>query len=74
MTAEVVPFPGDTVLDLPAEQILSTALAAGLKGVVVVGRRADGSLYLSSTTSDLPLVFWELEHAKRHVLELSDGD
>jgi hypothetical protein len=60
----VVILPVVTRLDIPAERVLNTALAADLDGVVVIGQRKDGSYYFSSSIADGGDVLWQLEWAK----------
>lgn len=48
---------------ISANSVLAGARSAKLQSVVVVGREADGSLYLASTSGEYETVF-ELESAK----------
>lgn len=50
--------------DLPAETVLERARKKELTQCVVVGIKPDGNLYLSSTTTDEPLINWLLDKAK----------
>jgi hypothetical protein len=52
MSENVIEFSGITKLDIPAETILRRASEQGLTEVLVIGKRADGSIYaLSSSES-----------------------
>jgi hypothetical protein len=60
----VVILPVVTRLDIPAERVLSAALAADLDGVVVIGRQKNGAYYFSSSIADAGDVLLQLEWAK----------
>jgi hypothetical protein len=60
----VVILPVVTRLDIPAERVLNTALAADLDGVVVIGKQKDGYYYFSSSIADGGDALWLLEWAK----------
>jgi hypothetical protein len=60
----VVILPVVTRLDIPAERVLSTAHAADLDAVLVIGKQKDGAYYFSSSVADGGDVLWQLEWAK----------
>ena len=72
--AELVDFPGETVVDLPAEKVLTRAVNVDLTEVVVIGTDPNGDLYFASTTSDCPRVLWLLELARQDLLEIASDD
>lgn len=59
------------VLDMPAEDILKGALAQDLEGVIIIGRRHDGSTYLASSIGYKPDIAWHMEEAKALLLSQS---
>ncbi len=65
----VVPFNGDTTLDLNPEMVLEEAKKQDLEKALVIGYVADGSLYFASSSGDLHLALWILEQAKRALLD-----
>lgn len=68
MTAEVILFPGQTTLELPAKQVLETAVD-NVKECMIVGCDDDGDLYFAATTSDKPKMLYWMERAKQILLE-----
>lgn len=70
---DVVDLDVVTSLDLPAERILSKALAADLESVVIVGYAKDGSEYFAASMADGGTVLWLFERAKQKLLALA-GD
>lgn len=58
-----------TSLDIPPERILTQAIKGIADGqVVIVGQTQDGEFYFASSISDLPVVLWLLEWAKKELL------
>ena len=53
-----------TLVDIPAEKILTKAVEQDLDHCVVVGYTQDGQLFFSSTTSNAANVVFMLEQAK----------
>lgn len=72
MTDTVIPFTGTTYLDIPAEQALRAAIAAGVAHAVVVGEAADGSFYFASGVADAGHTLLLLEKARKQLLDLVD--
>ena len=64
MSAEVLPFTGISILDIPPEKVLQAALDAGMDEVVIVGTDADGKHYFASSMASAPTVAWHLDTAK----------
>lgn len=71
MSDNVVPFPGITRLDLPADRII-TAAQGNLEDVVIVGWDLNGGFYFGSLKADGAEVLWFLEIAKKKLLEVGD--
>lgn len=57
--------------DIPTERVLRGALAENLKSAVVIGWTEDGEFYFSSSVSNGPSIVWDLELAKKKLLEVS---
>lgn len=74
MTDNVVELECVTTLDLPSERVLRRAAEAGLKSVIVIGEREDGSEYFCSSLADGGDVLWRMERAKLRLLRVGDGD
>lgn len=72
--SNVVVLPVVTRLDLPPERILSAAIGAELKSVVVVGYDKDGEEYFASSLADGGDVVWLMERAKLKLLKMADED
>lgn len=70
-TAQVIRWRGITRHDLPVEQILDAAGAAGLRVAVVLGYDANGKEYFASTVADGADVVWLLERCKLQLLTTS---
>jgi hypothetical protein len=69
MTDNVVPFPGETTLPVPARKTLEHAIAANLGHVLVIGWQGNGDLYFAGNTSDTREIIWLLEKARKWLLE-----
>jgi len=65
----VVRLPVDTTLDIPVERVLERAMAEDLSSVIVIGRDANGDLVLLSSESYKPDLLWDVEAAKRNILD-----
>ncbi len=66
---KVVPFTGDTILDIPPEKILSGAIRTDLDVVLVIGRNKDGALYVAGSMASIPENVWLIECAKQFFME-----
>ena len=71
--SNVVVLPVITTLDLPPERILTKALEADLERCFVIGRTKEGEFYFASTFSDGGTVIWDMEIAKKQLLEIETG-
>lgn len=67
--SNVVEFNGVTKLDIPADRVLSSAQAAGLADVVVLGYDADGEFRFFGSYAAGPETLWLLELAKVRLLK-----
>jgi len=47
-----------TTDDIPPERVIEAALDANLSVAIVIGRRADGSIYFASSTGDVREAHW----------------
>jgi hypothetical protein len=65
---DVIYFPGETSLDIPADRVLLPAVDADLEQVIVIGRYKDGEFYFAGTTSDVTLTNWLIDKAKKTVM------
>lgn len=63
---KVVPFTGETTVDMPAEKVLGEAVKAGLSHCLVVGLQGS-ELYFAGTTSDTALILHLLKEATEGV-------
>lgn len=66
----VVPFPGETLNDLPPDRILEAAVGK-LESVLVVGVTRDKEFYLAASSGDLFQNHYFLSLATRELLDLS---
>lgn len=58
----------DTVLDIPAERVLSSAIESDLDEAIIVGVDKLGELYFAGTMAEPAKIVWLLECAKQIVL------
>ncbi len=56
MSENIIKFPGQTIIDLPAGQILDAAKEQPFDSLFLVGMTEDGDFYLAGTTSDMGTV------------------
>jgi hypothetical protein len=54
----VIYLSGATTEDIPPERVIEAALDANLSVAIVIGRRADGSIYFASSTGDVREAHW----------------
>ena len=47
-----------TTDDIPPERVIEAALDASLSVAIVIGRRADGTIYFASSTGDVKEAHW----------------
>lgn len=69
--SNIIPFDGVTRLDMPADQILESAVGE-LDGVVIIGYHKDGSEYFASSIADGGEVNWLLDRFKLMLLKKVD--
>ena len=69
---EVIDLNITTLVDLPVDDVLDGAREAGLCNVFVVGEDMNGNLYIAATSSDNGFNGWMLDHAKAHVMRMSE--
>jgi len=72
--SKVIDFPlhlnsGETYADIEPDAVLTGAVGL-LKEVVIVGYKADGSLYFASTRANGPDVLWLLKRAEQRLLAI----
>lgn len=67
----IVQFTGITKLDLPADQVLESALGK-LQGAVVIGFDKAGQEYFASSYADGGTVLWLMERMKKALLDVAD--
>ena len=68
MTAEVVDFPGPTVLHVPVDKVLSGAVEAKLNDVIVIGRTPENDLYVASSMPEAPEILWLMKNVECYLL------
>ena len=68
----VIPFPGETRLDYPPEDMLQVAMTTDWESVVIIGRDSAGRECTFASHSYLPDVLWHLERAKLRLLRMAD--
>ena len=64
MSENVIEFPGPTLLDIPCDKILNSAIEAKLGFCVVIGETQDGEIFTATSTGDLADIILALELAK----------
>lgn len=69
--SKVIPFTGVTKLDMPADQVLESAMGE-MEGVVIMGWTKDGKEYFASSYADGGTVLWLAERMKKMLLEVAD--
>lgn len=58
-----------TTLDIPPERVFQNAADAELEEAIAIGV-VDGKLYFASHTSDVALILFRMEQAKKHIMEM----
>lgn len=61
-----------TSVSLSPERVLTSALTAGLKSVIVVGFDQDGDFYFASTEADAAEVVYTLRRAEWKLMKIID--
>lgn len=70
--SDVTNLHSETIMDLPPEKVLRSAIENVPETVVVIGYDEDGDIYFASTTSDLPEVLWLIERGKQRLMEMAE--
>lgn len=60
-----------TTHSLPIERVLNGALDAKLTSVIVIGWGGDGEFYFASSEASGASAMWDMEVAKKKLLEVS---
>ncbi len=68
MSAEVVPFPGDTKIDEPPEGVLEKAKAWGMERCIVLGWKEDGTFCFGGSFSELGEIILLLRSGEHHLM------
>ena len=66
---KIVVFPGFTTVDLPAEQVLQSAIDAKIPEVIVLGWDQEETIYIASNKSRRADALYLLEVAKKFLLD-----
>jgi hypothetical protein len=69
MSDNVINWPGETILPVPVERVLSSAIDKDLSEVMVIGWTKEGKLYLAVSGSGLGDCLILLERAKSALLD-----
>lgn len=63
-----------TTHSIPVQRVIDGASAANLKSAIVIGYDENGEFYFASSEADGPSNLWDLEMAKKKLLEAGCGD
>jgi hypothetical protein len=69
---KVTVLPVITSLDLDVERVLQAAIDAKMQRVLIVGLNAEGEPYFASSYGDGGTALWDMEKAKRALMEISE--
>lgn len=72
--SKVVRLRTSTLLPIPAERVLQAAEDNLVDPVVVVGRDAEGKLYVAASLGEVGEIMLLLERAKAHLVRLVEED
>lgn len=72
MSADIVDFPGVTILPLEPDKVLEAACHQGLKAVLIIGRGEEGQLYLAGSHSDVGEMLILVERAKSRFVAMAE--
>jgi len=64
----IVPFTGETVLELSPDNVLNCAVGGYPGGVFVVGYNEDGDIAFASSFAEAKDIIWLLENAKTWII------
>ena len=59
--------------DIPPERVIEAALAANLSVAIVIGRRADGTIYFASSTGDVKEAHWLISAVATNIITSYTG-
>ena len=59
--------------DIPPERVIEAALAANLSVAIVIGRRADGTIYFASSTGDVKEAHWLVSAVATNIITSYTG-
>lgn len=68
MSADILQFTGETLHDIPADQVLTEAVGK-LDKVIIIGFKEDGELYMAASCGKVPEAIYLLELCKMHLME-----
>lgn len=67
---DIVRIHCETTLDVPVENVISGAIDAKLKKIIIIGENEDErEFYFASSSGYAPDILWELERAKHTLLD-----
>lgn len=69
MSDNVVPFSGQTTLDIQPSEVLEAALLTDLSSAVVLGHQENGELFIASSKGSAGEILWLIEKCKLALLE-----
>lgn len=71
--AQIIPFPGGTILPIPVEGVLEAAKQC--EAVLVLGVDAEGAFYAAASISDGHTLLWWLEQFRHKLMhgDYTDG-
>jgi len=67
----VTVLPVVTSHDIPTERVLTSALTSNLRRAIIIGEDENGDFYFASSSPDGPSVLWDLEMAKKKLLDIA---
>lgn len=71
----VIEFPKETLNDVPAQQVIESAVAAELDEVIVIGWDKNGESYFASSQGSLAEIILDLEICKKALMDgLNSGE
>lgn len=70
---KVVPFTGNSIIETPVEDVLTSAIKQDLKSVIVLGYTKDDEFFLASSMGRLIEVYYNLGKAMRKAEDFTDA-
>ena len=71
MTDNILTFDGETTEEIPCDRVLEAAVGQ-LEEVLIIGRHADGNIYIASSAADLQRILWNIEIAKKEIILMGE--